>query len=205
MDKIANKLGFDSKQPIYDGDIYQELYHLKSLSNNYISLVPYEIIDYMIDKYMYNNTHKIIFDTHFKEEFLSSIKKNNLLYLISYKTFIFDNDNDDDEYKNMEILISKLPTQHNKYKLLHFNCDGQIPIYDNPDDYIDEQKIDKNLELNDVSHIVISVSLFDIIIDFKLNNENNIINISSPLELNIYLTNYYPICKTRQERLLNKK
>lgn len=74
MDRVANELGFDSRQPLYDGDIYKILYHLKSLSNNYISLLPYEIIDYIIDEYMYNNTHKIIYSSILKDIFFSLIK-----------------------------------------------------------------------------------------------------------------------------------
>ncbi len=206
MDKIANELGLDSKQPLYDGDIYQILYQLKSLSNNYISLLPCEIIDYIIDEYMYIKGHnKYKFNTLIHEDFLQSIKNNNLLYSISYKIILMDLCEDDTEY-SFEILLSKIPTRHNKYKLLHFICDKPLYIYDKSDDYIVEQRTDATLILNDVNHLVIYShyrhTLIDI--DFILNDKNLMINISSPLD-KIYLTNYYPICHTRQKRLLNKK
>lgn len=205
MDKVANEIGFDSKQPLYDGDIYQELYQLKSLSNNYISLLPYEIIDFMIDKYMYNKEHKYKFNTFIHEDFLSSIKNNYLLYSISYKIISMDYSEDDIEY-SLEILVSKIPLSHNEYKLLHFICDKPLYIYDKSDDYIVEQKTDNTLILNDVKHLVISplTIQMEIDINFILNNKNLIIDISAPLN-DIYLTYYYPICKTRQKRLLNKK
>lgn len=138
MDKVANQLGFDSIQPLYDGDIYQILYHLKSLPNNYISSLPYEIIDYIIDEYMYNNTHIIIFDATLINELIPSIKDNNLLYKISYKIYIFY---EKAKIKhNFDILISKIPSQHNKYNLLHYICTTQLYISERPND----ESLDKN-------------------------------------------------------------
>ncbi len=204
MDKVANELGFDSKQPLYDGDIYQILYHLKSLSDNCISLLPYEIIDYMIDEYMYKNTQKIIYDNILKKDFFSLIKNNNLIYFISFKTLI-SYFHEKTEH-NLSLFISNIHTQDNKYKykLLHYSCNIPINIseYYNDERYY-TRRTDKILSITDINYINISNFADKIWIYFRLYNEDYDIDTANTYES--YVIPYYPICKTRQERLLNKK
>lgn len=50
---IAKKHGYDTKRPICKFDISKLLYQIKNELNNYFNLLPVEIINYMINEYLY--------------------------------------------------------------------------------------------------------------------------------------------------------
>lgn len=91
---IAKQHGYTTKQPICEFDISKLLCQMKDELDNYFNLLPVEIINYMINEYLYINFEMQSFDNdlsiyyytseHSIEYYIYIIDDNNY-YIISVK------------------------------------------------------------------------------------------------------------------------
>ncbi len=97
---IAKQHGYDTKRPICKFDISKLLYQIKDELNNYFNLLPIEIINYMINEYLYIHFEIHSFDTDLSIYYYTSE------HSIEYYIYIID---DNDYYiisvKNIDELV----------------------------------------------------------------------------------------------------